>query len=285
MVYRAPGFWTIADTPTQRRLRVPREHLWGRFVSYVGPPPTPRSPPGLEAAQHGIPPHREMLRYATASQPLDARRRSCTAPTPGTAQRLPPSAQTAAALISSNRGRRAPPRPRGRAGRPMACRLPRAYPAARCHMLPPAHRARRPRSAPQPPPAGARALGGEWLAPPALTPPGGPSRMPMRIPGSTDTRDWLRAGRKKCEPSFFPFCGFEAVHSGHAPLQWRKPSRFHDGPVLLCFTVVCTEEWLTQVAHGHMVVYVVLTAYSFYKDICVVFFRCSMGIFDLCSSQ
>ena len=72
---------------------------------------------------------------------------------------------------------------------------------------------------------------------------------------------------------------------GYAPLQWRKPSRFHDGPVLLCFTVVCTEEWLTQVAHGHMVVYVVLTAHSFYKDICVVFFCCSMGIFDLCSSQ
>ena len=86
-----------------------------------------------------------MLRYATASQPLDARRRSCTAPTPGTAQRLPPSAQTAAALISSNRGRRAPPRPRGRAGQPMACRLPRAHAAARRYPRT-AHATRAPRT-------------------------------------------------------------------------------------------------------------------------------------------
>lgn len=139
-----------------------------------------------------------------ASQPLDARRRSCTQRprqerrSAGRRQRklqqrlsgLPELLQPGPESASSSS------RPSWAAdGMPIATSL------SGCS-LPPAHRARRPRSAPQPPPAGARALGGEWLAPPALTPPSGPSRMPMRIPGPTDTRDWLCAGRKNVNHPF-----------------------------------------------------------------------------------
>ena len=161
------------------------------------PHPGPRR--GLEAAQRGVTPHREMLRYATLVSPLTR----AGAPAHSAHARNGAALAAVSANCSSAYILQPEPESASSSSRPSwaADGMPIATSLSGCS-LPPAHRARRPRSAPQPPPAGARALGGEWLPPPALTPPSGPTRMPMRIPGSTDTRDWLCSGRKNVNHPF-----------------------------------------------------------------------------------
>ena len=195
MVYRAPGFWTIADTPTQRCRRVPREHPRAGFVPHVGPPPTPRSPPGLEAAQRGVTPHREMLRYATLVSPLTRAR----APAHSAHARN----GAALAAVSAVALTRAPPTEAGECLLVLAAELGGRW-HADCHelirlLVAAAAAGWRPRTR-------RRVAGSSCLDPTERAEPNANAHSRLHWHPRLVVRR-----KKKCEPSFSPFCGFEAL--------------------------------------------------------------------------